>query len=288
MAKLNYNGRFNLLRFPGFKLKAVTASYDDGLKSDAKLIEIFKNHNIKATFNVNSTFMTEEDERGDTRYNSSLKSLDVYSNDFVEVACHGAKHIPVDRVDSAVAVNDLVSDRVSIEKTFRKVVKGLAYANGLCDENSAILASKCGFSYARTINQTESFELPTNWLLWDPTTRNISKRFFELAEEFISLEESKYFWFNEPKLFYFWGHSFEFSNDNDWQRMDDFCKLFDGHDEIWRATNGEIYEYVTAFDRLEFSADGSFVRNPSAVDVYVKYFNNKSYVIEAGKTVELK
>ena len=53
---------------------------------------------------------------------------------------------------------------------------------------------------------------------------------------------------------------------------------------IWYATNGEIYEYVQAFDRLEFSADGESVYNPSAIDVYIQSLKGE-LLVSAGKTV---
>ena len=42
------------LRYPGGKLKALTFSYDDGVETDKRLIDIFKKHNLKGTFNINS------------------------------------------------------------------------------------------------------------------------------------------------------------------------------------------------------------------------------------------
>ena len=56
--------------------------------------------------------------------------------------------------------------------------------------------------------------------------------------------------------------------------------------DIWYATNGEIYEYLRAYDRLEWSAEGKFVYNPSAIDVYINYVETER-VVPAGKTVRI-
>ena len=40
------------MKYPGFREKAVTVSYDDGTVYDKKLIEIMKNYGIAGTFNV--------------------------------------------------------------------------------------------------------------------------------------------------------------------------------------------------------------------------------------------
>ena len=45
---------YAFLRFPGFKKKAFTLSYDDGVIFDKRLIEIFNENGLKATFNLNS------------------------------------------------------------------------------------------------------------------------------------------------------------------------------------------------------------------------------------------
>ena len=42
------------LRFPEFRRKAVTLSYDDGTIYDEKLIGILNQYGLKATFNLNS------------------------------------------------------------------------------------------------------------------------------------------------------------------------------------------------------------------------------------------
>ena len=46
--------RYCFLRFPEFKLKALTLSYDDGAIFDKKLIEIMSKYALKGTFNLNS------------------------------------------------------------------------------------------------------------------------------------------------------------------------------------------------------------------------------------------
>ena len=42
------------IRFPGFKLKAVTLSYDDGVRQDKRLISIMQKYGLKGTFNINA------------------------------------------------------------------------------------------------------------------------------------------------------------------------------------------------------------------------------------------
>ena len=42
----------SVLLFPGFKTKALTFSFDDGIDSDIETLELLKKYDIKATFNL--------------------------------------------------------------------------------------------------------------------------------------------------------------------------------------------------------------------------------------------
>ena len=65
-----------------------------------------------------------------------------------------------------------------------------------------------------------------------------------------------------------------------------FAAYTGNRDGIWYATNLELYDYMTAYDRLLFSADGSMVWNPTAVDVYFEK-DGISYQVKAGERMEL-
>ena len=87
-------------------------------------------------------------------------------------------------------------------------------------------------------------------------------------------------------LFYLWGHSYEFNDNDNWNVIEEFAEYIGNREEIWYATNGEIYDYVQAFNSLQFSANGAIIRNPSATDVYMCY-RGKNVLVPAGKTVKV-
>ena len=103
----------------------------------------------------------------------------------------------------------------------------------------------------------------------------------ELAEEFVETEVRK-----TPLLFYLWGHSFEFDRDGNWDVIERFLTSVGGREEIWYATNLEIYDYVQAYSQLQFRMDGSMVRNPTAITVY---FDVDGMVrkVESGETISI-
>lgn len=267
--------------FPFFKDKALTFSYDDGVIYDKRLVELFVKHGLKGTFNLNSALY------GQGRRITKEQALELYTKSNMEVAIHGYNHLSLASVDVAVATRDVIVDRQELEATFGRIVKGLAYAYGAYDDKVLEILSNCGVNYARTVMQTENFELPENWLTWHSTCHHNNFRLMELAEKFISYERPSHFWAHRPKLFYVWGHSYEFNDNNNWEVIEKFAEYICGRDDIWYATNGEIYDYVKAYDSLEWSVDNSLIHNPTATDVYINYFGENT-VIKAGETVYLK
>lgn len=276
------------IRFPGFKKKALTLSYDDCVRQDKRLISIMQKYGLKGTFNVNSGMFADSFDKNETcgRMTKS-EALELYNQPGIEVAVHGYKHLSLDKVDSDLAINDVVYDRRELENCFGRVIKGMAYANGAYNDEVVEILKKSGISYARTIISTEKFDLPTDWLRLPTTCHHANPKLMQLAEEFVKDEGQEYYWATKMQLFYLWGHSYEFDQPNGWEIIEKFAKFIGGRENIWYATNGEIYDYLQASNQLQFSADGKFVRNMSCMDIYIDYIENKR-IIYAGKTIEIK
>ena len=74
----------------------------------------------------------------------------------------------------------------------------------------------------------------------------------ELADRFLELKP-RY----QPQVFYVWGHSYEFHDNDNWYIIEDFCRKMADKDDIWYATNMEIYYAWLDYTMLESSADGT-------------------------------
>ena len=68
--------------------------------------------------------------------------------------------------------------------------------------------------------------------------------------------------------------------------MEEICEKLSGHDDIWYATNMEIYKYVKAYEALEYSADGTIIHNPTLYDIWFDV-DSKLYKISSGETIHL-
>lgn len=269
------------MRFPQGKAKAVTFSYDDGGEADKRLLSVFEKYGLKGTFNLNSELFDAACWHGRMDEKSCFE---LFANSAQEIANHGARHTFLDKIPLAEAVKEIVDCRGYLEKKYSRIVKGMAYAyNGYNEEVLAVLPA-LGIDYARTTDCTHSFAMPDNWLTWNPTCKHTDKELSALTEKFLNESPEKIAKHREPWLFYIWGHSFEFDDDNNWEVIENLGQKLSGRDDIWFATNGEIYAYAKAYSSLVYSLDGERVYNPSAIDVWLE-LRGKVYKIGAGETV---
>lgn len=274
--------KYVFMRFPKFKDKAVTLSYDDAVVYDKRLIEIMDKNGLKGTFNINSGLFSEDGKLRMTKE----QAIELYSNSGHEIAIHGKKHLALAEFPSEMATQDVLNDRIALEEMFGRIITGMAYANGSYDDKTIEVLKCCGVDYARTTKSTESFEIPTDWLRLPATCHHNNPRLMQLAHSFIE-EKPTWFWAQSPKLFYLWGHSYEFNNNNNWEVIEEFAEYIGGREDVWYATNIEIYNYVKAYDSLRFGAGGDKVYNPSALDVYINYYG-KEILVKSGETESLK
>jgi hypothetical protein len=101
----------------------------------------------------------------------------------------------------------------------------------------------------------------------------------------LDLSQNAYCAARFPKLFYLWGHAYELDNDNNWELLEEICKKLGNRDDIWYATNIEIYNYMTAQKQLQISVDERTFYNPTAIDVWVERDKKDIIHIPAGQTV---
>lgn len=272
------------MRLKDGKRKVLTFSYDDGNAPDIRLIEIFDKYGLKCTFNINSGLLRDTDEVRENPEGKLTRGevAKYFSDSKHEAAVHTLTHPWLKSLRDEEIIYETVQDRINLEKLTGKPVRGMAYPFGCFTDEQTKLLKSCGIVYSRTAKGTRRFDFPSDWLYLEPTCHHNDEKLFELAEDFVQ---------NEPKwdicrMFYVWGHTYEFDNDNNWDRIEKLAEYLSGRDDIWYATNIEIYDYVKAYDNLVTSYDGKIITNPSATDVWVSAFG-KTVKIEAGKTVKL-
>lgn len=296
--KYNIKGRENMslqvndrMLFPDGKRKAFTLSYDDGVSQDRNLIQLLNRYKIKATFNLNPGLFGKSGVVAAGKKEVPHIKLcaeeirQLYKEH--EIAAHGQYHGCMVGRDVGRCVAEILESRKMLEELLHRPITGYAYAFGAYDETVLKAVEASGIAYARTIESTKLFDIPENFLRWNPTCHHNDEKLFDLAEQFLS--DELYFSLLTPaKLFYVWGHSYEFDQCENWNHMESFLKMMSGHNDVWYATNSEIREYTEAYRRLIYSVDGRYVYNPSAIPVWIGgMFTQESVEILPGETEEL-
>ncbi len=259
------------------KNKALTMSYDDGVKQDRRLIEIFNKYGIKGSFHLNGGCLGQVHNPARPRH-SAEEIKDVYAGH--EVSCHGYTHPFFEKIAQMELIHEILDDKKALESACGYVVRGLSYPYGTYNASVIDTLKKLGMNYARTVKSTRSFALPDDFMMWDPTCHHNDCKLMELLE---SLKNST----RPMPMMYVWGHAYEFDSDDNWHVIEEFCEKAGGDDDVWYATNIEIYDYITAIRRCELSADRTMLYNPSAVSVWVSA-NGKLTECKSGQMTNLQ
>lgn len=271
------------IRFPEGKSKALTLSYDDGVEADIRLVKIMNRYGLKGAFNLNSGLFPHP---GNHNRMDEERAYNTFKNCGQEIALHGDRHIFLDKVPLPEAMHEMLLNRSYLENKYNCIVRGMAYAYGAYNDGIVEMLKALGVVYARTTEPTYSFEIPSDWLRLKPTCHHRDEKFGELADKFFTGSPESETKHREGWLFYLWGHAYEFDDDNNWELVESFAKRASEQEDIWFATNIEIYEYVQAYKNLIFSLDGERVKNPSSIPVWLE-IRGKTYKIEGGEEVRL-
>lgn len=268
--------------FPGGLRKAVTFSFDDGVRQDLRLMEMFRKYGIKATFNLNSGLSGKEHDWEYRGIHVSRLSPEEIRESYggFEIAVHTVHHPDLTVLSAEGVIQEVFQDRQALEALAGYPVRGMAYPYGTCSEGLTGLLRSLGICYSRTVKSTHAYGFPEDYLAWHPTCHYMEQDAPKLADQFLTMDSDRL------SLFYLWGHSYELDGNDNWELMEEFCRKFGTAKDVWRASNMEIYLYMEALDRLVVSCDQKILFNPSAQDLWVTA-DGRPVKIEGGKTVRL-
>ena len=274
------------MRFPEGRARALTLSYDDGVESDIQLIDIMKANRLKGTFNINAGSFAPEGTtyRPGTvhRRMSESQCKACYTDSGMEVAIHGLTHPFLEQLPAPMCTYEVLEDKRRLENLFGTLIRGAAYPYGSSSQSVVDTLRLCGIAYCRTTVSTGRFDIPTDWLRLPTTCHHRDSRLMSLADSFLEARTDR-----APQLFYLWGHSYEFDGDNNWHVIEEFAKRMGNREDIWYATNIELYDYIEAYRQLRFSVSGKIVQNPTATPVWFTRNGKDSVCVGAGQTLTL-
>lgn len=228
--------------YPNGARKAATLRFDDGPKFDKRMLSLLEKHGMKATFYLSAGLLgTGWHVGGD-----EVKTL--YARH--EVANHTLRHIDPRRV--ALSEDELRAElsegKKALEALTGKRVEGYAY---VCSAFGAVgreaylrILGETGHTYAVMGRENECF-IPDLAHRFDlgQSFRIGSEKVLAAAREFAASEPC------ELSCFLAMAHTYEFEDDRfpyGWDRAEALCEILSGKDDIWYATNGEMFRYLLA------------------------------------------
>lgn len=271
--------------YPGYTTKAATFSFDDGIVYDAQTVNVLNKYNAKATFNINGGRILNN--FSSSAYGATAEEKIEYIKNMYaghEIANHTYLHKPCALMEGQTstdssgniltgvslqdALDDITLNTAYLKEKFGVETRGIAWPNGYPQKRTDYAqlkqgAMEDGHVYARN-QENGSFAIPSDWMEWNATAH--IKTATSVIDDFVAMEND-----GEMKICFIWGHSYEFNNPTkygcgDFEDFDANVAKLAG-DNIWLATCGEIYDYVTAMDKLYTTPYG--VRNMSDIPLYL-------------------
>lgn len=259
------------MRYPGGRSRALTFSFDDGVQQDKRFIGLLRQYGLCSTFNLNSgRFIPRSHTYPAGTVWRAMVDEEVrptYTDPHCGIACHTAHHPTLLNASEAEIADEILSDRIALERLFGRPITGLAIPNGPYNETTIRIAKQCGITYIRSPRSSHSIAFPTELCPFDSTASYRDPELPAIAEKF--LHEPC---IETPYLLYIWGHTYNFDeHEGDWERIEQLMQTLSGRDTVWYAPDEQIFAYAAKFDRLEKSADGHRLYNPTDIPLWLSF-----------------
>jgi peptidoglycan-N-acetylglucosamine deacetylase len=261
--------------YPGAKRRAFTLSFDDGQIHDRRLVELFNQYALRATFNLNSGFLGQDLSHGKYVRPDEVKSL--YAGH--EVASHSITHPHLPHLASSEILREVLDDRRALESLVGYPVRGFAYPGCGFDDRVVSLLQTTGLTYARTCQPLPQFEFPNADFFRLGFTCSHAQA-HPILEKFLATPPR---WSTQAMIVM--GHSFDFEKTG-WENITALCKRASNQGTCWYPTTIELVDYTIARYQLQFSADGSIVHNPTATTIWATV-DEKPIQITPGQTLQI-
>lgn len=277
--------------FPGGKTKALILSYDDGTIHDRRLVQLMNKYHLIGTFHLNSNKLNSDNPFS---YLNKAEIKSLYKGH--EVSAHSANHPNLPDISKSEVIKEIVEDRKELERLVGYPVRGMAYPFGNTNDVVVETILGLGIEYARTVGDTYAFEIPKDFLRWEPSVHQFAKAYWETNQPEKDKKELELFYkviadflaTNKLAVMDIWGHSWEMGLDEKkWDETEKYFSLLADQSSIYYTKQIDLVDYINAYRNLKFSFDKKIVTNVSSFEIYFKV-GNKIESILPGKTIYLK
>ena len=275
------------LLFPGVKTKAFVFSTDDGPVQDRRLVALLNKYHLKGTFHLNSNKLNSPNYLQKEEISNLFKGH--------EVSVHTANHPGLSGLPPAEIRSEILDDKIALEKITGRSVRGMAYPFGNYNDEVVEIAKASGMEYARVVDETRNFSLPSDFLRWKPSTHQFGKAYYEAKNP--ENDQKELALFNKLTadflrsdtlaLYTVWGHSWEMGDsDAKWNDLENCFKQIANSKAVYTLTMIEVVDYLKAYAQVQVSETDSSVYNPSAITMFVSVAG-KTYKIRPKSSLKL-
>ena len=229
------------------KMKAVTFSFDDGLKEDIQAVKLLNDYGLKGTFNLNSGLFGTRRSCLDSIGNN-MQQMIVHEEEVAqiykghEIAVHTLTHPNLTTLTEEEIIREIEDDRKKLEEICGDSVVGMAYPCGGYDHDARvidIIKNKTEIKYARANNPSHNFTFHVDNLLdFAPTVFGANENLEKMVDEFVTIEA------NDPQLMMIFGHTLDFYDSSgkfpSWKTFERICKKLSNQIDIFYGTCKDV------------------------------------------------
>lgn len=189
----------------------VVQCWDDGGREDARLCELLRRHCARASFNLNPGLHPRTAASATSDHGGRLPLTDlvaVYAG--FTIANHSMTHPWPSRIPLAVWRHEVFDARAMLQDAFQQPVLGFAYPFGDMTDDAVEVVRSAGHVYARTCEARTPCFPPADPMRMPADCHHQEPSFWDRYERAKAT----------GTVFYFWGHSWEFSDEDRWAAFD--------------------------------------------------------------------
>jgi peptidoglycan/xylan/chitin deacetylase (PgdA/CDA1 family) len=241
---------------------------------------LLNKYHLKGTFHLNSNKLNSPNYLQKEEIKNLLKGH--------EVSVHSMNHPGLSGLPPAEIRSEIFGDKLALEKITGRSVRGMAYPFGNFNDEVVEIAKTSGMEYARIVEETRNFSLPSDFLRWKPSAHQFGKAYYEAKNP--ENDQKELALFNQLTadflrsdtlaLYTVWGHSWEMGDsDAKWNDLENCFKKIANSKAVCALTMIEVVDYLKAYAQVQVSKTDNSIYNSSAIKVFVSI---------AGKTYKIR
>jgi len=210
----------------------IATSWDDGLETDKRLIRILEKYGVRSSFAItpgrHREYSAANDPRHPEAYGTLVKIRDVHMYTPHEVCNHTFSHQQMDLASSKVIKDEVEKGKSHLEYCFNREITGIIWPYGISTELAIQVAKDTGHKYGRSTPGNNSPAIDSTWHIRPLSWRSRLDDLLDLGIESVVLS----------------GHTYEMSNEDDWEQVDNFYREASASTECALVTIGELMESI--------------------------------------------